>query len=55
MAKNGATIKIKLKSSAGTGYYKTTTKNKKTHPEKLKIKKYDPVARAYVEFEEGKV
>ena len=36
--------KIKLESSAGTGHFYTTTKNKRTMPDKLEIKKYDPVA-----------
>jgi len=35
--------KIKLVSSAGTGHYYTTTKNKRTMPEKMEIKKFDPV------------
>ena len=36
--------KIKLESSAGTGHFYTTTKNKRTTPDKLEIKKYDPKA-----------
>lgn len=47
--------KIKLISSAGTGHYYTTTKNKKTKPEKLKFKKYDPKVRKHVLYEEGKI
>ena len=35
--------KIKMVSTAGTGHYYTTTKNKRTHPEKMEMKKYDPV------------
>ena len=31
--------KIKLESSAGTGHFYTTTKNKRTMPGKLEIKK----------------
>lgn len=54
MAKNGATIKIKLRSEE-SGYYKTTTKNKKTCPDKLVLKKYDPILRKHVEFKETKV
>ena len=38
--------KIKLVSSAGTGHYYTTTKNKRTKPEKLVLMKFDPVAEA---------
>ena len=34
--------KIKLESSAGTGHFYTTTKNKRTKPDKMEIKKYDP-------------
>ena len=37
--------KIKLESSAGTGHFYTTTKNKRTTTEKIELKKYDPVAR----------
>ena len=47
--------KIKLESSAGTGYFYTTTKNKKTKPEKLEFMKYDPVARKHVIFKETKL
>jgi len=47
--------KIKLVSSAGTGHYYTTTKNRRTKPEKLEIKKYDPVARKHVVYKEGKI
>ena len=47
--------KIKLVSSAGTGYYYTTTKNKRTMPEKMAMKKYDPVVRKHVEFKEVKI
>ena len=37
--------KIKLESSAGTGHFYTTTKNKRTTPDKMEVKKFDPVAR----------
>lgn len=47
--------KIKLVSSAGTGHYYTTTKNKRTKPEKLVLKKYDPVVRKHVEYKEDKI
>jgi large subunit ribosomal protein L33 len=47
--------KIKLESSAGTGHFYTTTKNKKTMPEKMEIKKFDPVARKHVIYKEGKI
>ena len=47
--------KIKLVSSAGTGYFYTTTKNKRLTTEKLRLKKYDPVIRKHVEFVEDKL
>ncbi|MEM7251607.1 MAG: 50S ribosomal protein L33 [Pseudomonadota bacterium] len=47
--------KIKLVSSAGTGHYYTTTKNKRTQPGKLEVKKYDPVVRKHVIYTEGKI
>lgn len=47
--------KIKLVSSAGTGHYYTTTKNKRTMPEKFEIKKFDPVVRKYVMYKEAKI
>ena len=54
MAK-AATIKIKLVSSADTGYYYVAKKNARTKTEKLSFKKYDPVARKHVEFKETKI
>ena len=47
--------KIKLVSSAGTGHYYTTTKNKKTMPDKLEIKKFDPKIKKYVLYKEAKI
>jgi large subunit ribosomal protein L33 len=47
--------KIKLVSSAGTGHYYTTTKNKRNHPDKMEIKKFDPVTRKHVIYKEGKI
>ena len=47
--------KIKLVSSEGTGHFYTTTKNKKTMPEKMEIKKFDPVVRRYVIYKEAKI
>ena len=47
--------KIKLVSSAGTGHFYTTTKNKKTMPDKFEIKKFHPVLRKYVIYKEGKI
>ena len=47
--------KIKLVSSAGTGHYYTTTKNKRTMTEKMVAKKYDPVVRKHVDYKEAKI
>ena len=47
--------KIKLVSSAGTGHFYTTTKNKKTMTDKMEIKKFDPVVRKYVIYSEKKI
>jgi large subunit ribosomal protein L33 len=54
MAKGGRE-KIKLESSAGTGHFYTTNKNKRTTPEKLEMKKFDPVARKHVLYKETKL
>ncbi len=47
--------KIRLNSTAGTGHFYTTDKNKRTMPEKMEIKKFDPVARKHVVYKEGKI
>ena len=47
--------KIKLVSTAGTGHYYTTAKNKRLHPEKMETKKYDPVVREHVIYKEAKI
>lgn len=61
------TIKVKMESTAVierkgkgkksglTGYYKTTTKNPRNHPEKMELMMYDPVVRKHVIFKEKKV
>jgi len=47
--------KIKMVSSANTGHYYTTTKNKRTTPDKLEMKKFDPVVRKHVIYREAKI
>ena len=47
--------KIKLVSTQGTGHYYTTTKNKRLHPEKMEVKKFDPVVRKHVIYKESKI
>ena len=54
MAKGGRE-KIRLNSTAGTGHFYTTTKNKRTTPEKIVMKKYDPVVLKHVLYKEGKI
>ena len=54
MAKSGRE-KIKLESSAGTGHFYTTNKNKKTTPDKLEFIKFDPKARKHVLYKETKL
>jgi len=47
--------KIKMVSSAGTGHYYTTDKNKPTTTDKLEMKKFDPVVRKHVTYKESKI
>lgn len=54
MAK-AVTIKVKLSSTADTGYFYVTKKNSRTMTDKLTMKKYDPIARKHVEFKETKI
>jgi large subunit ribosomal protein L33 len=49
------TIKIRLVSTADTGYFYVTKKNSRTMTDKMIIKKYDPVVRKHVEFKESKI
>ena len=49
------TVKVRLNSSAGTGYFYVAKKNTRTMTEKMVLKKYDPKARKHVEFKEGKI
>lgn len=49
------TIKIRLNSTADTGYFYVTKKNSRTMTEKMVKKKYDPIVRKHVDFKEGKI
>lgn len=51
----GVRIKVKMESSAGTGYYVTTTKNPRNTTDKLEFTRYDPVVRKHVIFKEKKI
>jgi len=54
VAKSGRD-KIKLESTAGSGHFYTTTKNKRTTPEKISIIKFDPKIRKRVQYKEAKI
>lgn len=54
MAK-ATTVKIKLESTADTGFYYVTKKNSRTMTDKLVMRKYDPVIRKHVDFKETKI
>ena len=43
---------VKLRSTAGTGYTYVTRKNRRNDPDRMRLRKYDPVARRHVEFRE---
>ena len=47
--------KIKLESTAGTGHFYIATKNKKKMPDKMEVKKFDPVARKHVVYRETRL
>lgn len=49
------TVKIRLVSTADTGYFYVTKKNTRTMTEKMTVRKYDPVARKHVDFKEAKI
>jgi large subunit ribosomal protein L33 len=50
-----ATVKIRLVSTEGTGFFYVTKKNPRNTTEKMSFRKYDPVARKHVEFKEAKI
>ena len=52
MARNEIRPIVKLRSSAGTGYPYVTRKNRRNVPDRLRLKKYDPLIRRHVEFRE---
>ena len=54
MAK-ATTIKIKLQSTADTGFFYVTKKNSRTMTEKMTKRKYDPIAKKHVDFKEAKI
>lgn len=54
MAK-ATTVKIRMVSTADTGFFYVTQKNPRTKTEKLTLRRYDPVVRKHVEFKEAKI
>lgn len=55
MAKKGPVLKIRLVSEEKTGYFYVTTKNPRNSPEKMLVRKYDPVIRKHCLFKEAKI
>ncbi len=49
------TVKIRLNSTADTGFFYVTKKNSRTMTEKLVLKKYEPIVKKHVDFKEGKI
>lgn len=56
MASKGKDLRpiVKLRSTAGTGYTYVTRKNRRSDPERMTLRKFDPIARAHVEFKEAR-
>ena len=56
MAKKAQDVRpiIKLRSTAGTGYTYVTRKNRRNNPDRLSLRKYDPMVRQHVEFKEAR-
>ena len=50
-----ANVKIRLVSTADTGFFYVTRKNPRNLTEKMVQSKYDPVVRKHVEFKEAKI
>lgn len=45
---------VQLRSTAGTGFTYTTRKNRRNDPDRIVVRKYDPVVRQHVEFREAR-
>ncbi|GHG82135.1 50S ribosomal protein L33 [Streptomyces griseocarneus] len=52
MARDALRPVIKLRSTAGTGYTYVTRKNRRNDPDRMELRKYDPVAGRHVVFRE---
>ncbi|MDR2766403.1 MAG: 50S ribosomal protein L33 [Holosporaceae bacterium] len=54
MAK-AAAMTVKMLSTADTGFFYVKKRNPRKQPEKMEMKKYDPVVRKHVLFKETKL
>lgn len=56
MAKKSAELRplVRLRSTAGTGYTYVTRKNRRNNPDRMVLRKFDPIARRHVEFKESR-
>ncbi len=54
MARNEIRPIVKLRSTAGTGYTYVTRKNRRNDPDRMVLKKYDPIVRRHVDFKEDR-
>jgi large subunit ribosomal protein L33 len=54
MASNEIRPIVKLRSTAGTGFTYVTRKNRRNDPDRLVLRKFDPVVRRHVEFKEDR-
>ncbi|MFJ9153787.1 50S ribosomal protein L33 [Streptomyces sp. NPDC102270] len=52
MARNELRPVIRLRSTAGTGFTYVTRKNRRTDPDRMTLRKYDPVVARHVDFRE---
>jgi len=52
MARNEIRRVVKLRSTADTGYTYVTRKNRRDDPDRMVLRKYDPVVRRHVAFRE---
>lgn len=53
MAKEGARVNVQLRSPE-SGFTYFVSKNKRNDPERLELRKYDPIVRKHVVFKEKK-
>ncbi|WP_051839960.1 50S ribosomal protein L33 [Streptomyces sp. NRRL F-5126] len=54
MARSEIRPVVTLRSTAGTGHTYVTRKNRRNHPDRLELRKFDPAARAHVLYRESR-